>query len=172
MPINIEIKARLRDPRQTRHLAEKMADTPPRILQQTDTFYRVDQGRLKLREFPDAPAELIFYRRPDQAGPKASDYTIHRTEDGSGLGALLGAALGEAGTVRKTRTLLMAGRTRIHLDEVEGLGHFLELEVVLDEGESPADGEAEARRLMTALKINEVDLIEAAYIDLLSETGE
>jgi len=172
MPTNIEIKARLRDPRRTRQLAEKIAGTEPRLLRQTDTFFGVNQGRLKLREFPDAPAELIFYRRPDQSGPKASNYAIHRTDDGPGLRALLVAALVETGTVRKTRTLLMAGRTRIHLDEVEGLGHFLELEVVLAEGESPADGEAEAKRLMKALEIEETDLVETAYIDLLSENTD
>ena len=167
MPINIEIKARVRDPERTRRLAEDAADTPPQLLHQTDTFFVVPEGRLKLREFPDAEAELIFYHRPDQAGPKASNYAIHRTGDPDGLRALLGAALGEAGQVIKTRTLLLAGRTRIHLDEVEGLGHFLELEVVLADGESHAEGEAEAQRLMAALEIGEGDLIEAAYIDLL-----
>jgi adenylate cyclase class IV len=169
MPINIEIKARLRDPQRTCRLAETAADSPPQLLHQTDTFFQVPEGRLKLREFPDAPAELIFYRRPDQTGPKASNYAIHRTDDGPGLRALMGAALGEAGTVSKIRTLLMAGRTRIHLDKVEGLGHFLELEVVLADGDKPIDGEIEARELMATLEVEEADLVDEAYIDLLAK---
>lgn len=168
MAVNIEIKARVRDPERTRRLAESLTDSPTAILRQTDTFFRVPQGRLKLREFPDAEAELIFYHRPDRAGPKASNYSIHRTGDPAGLRTLLGLALGETGVIRKVRTLLMTGRTRIHLDEVEGLGHFLELEVVLAKGEDTIDGEAEARRLMAALEIDPSDLIEAAYIDLMA----
>ncbi len=172
MPTNIEIKARLRNPERTRRLAESNADTAARILRQTDTFFQVKHGRLKLREFPDGQAELIFYRRPDQAGPKSSDYSIVRTTDPIGLGNLLATALGKAGTVRKTRTLFMAGRTRIHLDEVENLGHFLELEVVLDEGENIDQGEAEAHRLMNILEIEADDLVDGAYIDLLSEQSD
>lgn len=169
MPTNIEIKARIADSRRARRLAEKIADEPARILRQTDTFFRVPEGRLKLREFPDEPAELIFYRRPDREGPKASDYAIWRTGDPQGLRALLALSLGEIGSVRKVRTLLMAGRTRIHLDEVEGLGSFLELEVVLDDGDDPAAGGSEARRLMATLEIQDGDLVDRAYIDLLGE---
>lgn len=173
MPVNIEIKARVRDRPRTDRLAAGAADSGPTLLRQTDTFFTSPAGRLKLREFadPGRPAELIYYRRPDRDGPKASDYAIHRTGDAAGLRALLAAALGEIGQVRKTRTLWMAGRTRIHLDEVEGLGHFLELEVVLADGESHADGEAEAQRLMAVLEIGNEDLIDRAYVDLLQDAG-
>lgn len=174
MPVNIEIKARLCDRQRTDRLAAAAADAGPILLRQVDTFFACPVGRLKLREFADRnrPAELIYYRRPDREGPKASDYAIHRTGDPAGLRALLAASLGEIGRVRKTRTLWMAGRTRIHLDEVEGLGHFLELEVVLSEGDSHADGEAEARNLMTALEITDADLVDRAYVDLLADAGE
>lgn len=173
MPTNIEIKAALRDPHRVAELARGLADTRPQVLRQDDTFFRVPRGRLKLREFEDAsPAELIFYHRADAAGPKASDYSIYRTGDPSALRAMLGAALGEIGRVRKTRTLLLAGRTRIHLDEVQNLGHFLELEVVLADGDDPGEGEQEAERLMTALEIRPDDLVEGAYLDLLAASSD
>ena len=69
--------------------------------------------------------------------------------------------------MRKHRTLYLVGRTRIHLDRVESLGHFLELEVVLAEGESPDAGVKEARALMTALGLADDQLIDGAYVDLL-----
>jgi len=77
-------------------------------------------------------------------------------------------AYGQAGRVRKHRTLFLAGRTRIHLDKVEGLGDFLELEVVLEEGESAEKGVQEAHGLMAKLGIEPSQLIEDAYVDLLS----
>jgi predicted adenylyl cyclase CyaB len=83
----------------------------------------------------------------------------------------LSLAYGQAGRVRKNRTLFFVGKTRIHLDRVEGLGDFLELEVVLEEGEQVETGEAIARDLMQKLRILPDQLIEGAYIDLLAETG-
>jgi len=81
---------------------------------------------------------------------------------------VLGQALGAAGRVRKERTLYLIGRTRVHLDRVEGLGDFLELEVVLADGEAEASGLAEARRLMAALGVDEAALVAGAYVDLLT----
>jgi adenylate cyclase class IV len=66
----------------------------------------------------------------------------------------------------------MVGNTRIHLDEVEGLGSFLELEVVLGPGESMEAGVATATGLVTELGIQESDLIQTAYIDLLESKGQ
>jgi predicted adenylyl cyclase CyaB len=169
MPANIEIKARLADPEALLETARKLATAPPEIIQQTDTFFQVSAGRLKVREFADGSGELIFYRRPDTEGPKTSDYAISRTSDGAALRQVLAAVLPVRGVVRKTRRLLMAGRTRIHLDQVEKLGSFLELEVVLDEGEDPARAEAEAADLMRRLGITSADLVSGAYIDLLEK---
>jgi adenylate cyclase class IV len=167
MPANIEIKARVADPARLMNRALALATEPPRTIRQRDTFFNVPDGRLKTREFADGTGELIFYRRPDAAGPKASDYAISPSPDAAGLRRILDAALGERGEVRKRRILLMAGRTRIHLDEVEGLGSFLELEVVLAEGEDPARGQAEAADLMERLGVAPNDLVGGAYIDLL-----
>jgi predicted adenylyl cyclase CyaB len=81
----------------------------------------------------------------------------------------LSLAYGQAGCVRKHRTLYHVGRTRVQLDRVEELGHFLELEVVLSEGEQSASGVEEAHKLMVALGIAPTQLIEGAYVDLLEQ---
>lgn len=170
MPRNVEIKARVRDMTALRAAAQDIATETPTVLHQHDVFYRVECGRLKLRRFPDGPAELIRYQRPDASGPKTSDYDIFRTDDGQGLHDLMVAALGIRGEVVKTRTLVMAGRTRIHLDEVENLGDFMELEVVLEDDEVDAVGQAEAQDLMEKLGIDSGDLVTGAYIDMI-ESG-
>ena len=167
MPANVEIKARVNNPEMLRSLAQDIADTQPEIIRQRDTFYQIPEGRLKLRDFRDGSGELIWYQRPDATGPKVSDYALSRTDDPAGLAALLARALPVIGVVTKSRTLLLAGRTRIHIDEVEDLGWFMELEVVLTEGEEAARGEEEARRLMADLGVADQDLIEGAYLDLL-----
>ncbi|MDD5219712.1 MAG: class IV adenylate cyclase, partial [Candidatus Bipolaricaulis sp.] len=94
MPRNVEIKARLRDPAAVRARAAGLSDAPAVLLDQEDTFFHIPEGRLKLRTFPDGRGELIFYRRPDQAGPKMSEYFIHRTRDSATLRDLLGRACG------------------------------------------------------------------------------
>ncbi|KAM6385893.1 adenylate cyclase CyaB-like isoform 1-T1 [Alca torda] len=86
--------------------------------------------------------------------------------------AVLGQALGVLGVVRKERLLYLVGQTRVHLDHVEGLGDFLELEVVLTEEQTLEDGERVARQLMKELGIEEQDLISGAYMDLLLAKGE
>ena len=167
MPRNVEIKAHLRNPPETSRLAAELADTQAELIEQEDVFFPTPSGRLKLRIFSPHLAELIFYQRPDQEGPKTSHYQITPTADPAGLRSALAAAYGERAVVRKVRTLLLAGRTRIHLDHVEQLGDFLELEVVLADGESIQDGEAEAHELMSKLGLSAHDLVPDAYVDLL-----
>ncbi len=172
MAQNVEIKARVVDPVAFREAVAKLTSSPGQIIHQTDTFFTVPQGRLKLRDFGDGHGELIRYQRPNASGPKISDYSISRTEDPDGLGKLLAAALPVLGVVIKERTLFLAGRTRIHFDDVQGLGWFMELEVVLADGDSPEEGETEAHRLMNALGINQDDLVQGAYLDLLVRKSE
>lgn len=169
MARNIEIKAHVADPDEMAGRAARVAEEGPWTIEQDDTFFGCRDGRLKLRDFGNGSAELIYYRRPDQAGPGQSEYRITPTEDPAGLRAVLADALGVAGRVRKQRKLYLAGRTRIHLDRVEGLGDFIEIEVVLADGESSAVGHAEADFLMDRLHIAEADLVEVAYVDLLEE---
>ena len=169
MPTNIEIKARVRDFDQIQMLAEKLSDTPVQVILQEDIFFNVEKGRLKLRILSPEQSQLIFYTRPDQEGPKRSDSYITRSPDPAGLKRVLELACGIRGVVRKTRYLYLAGQTRIHLDDVEGLGQFMELEVVLEEGQDDADGQRVAEGLMSALGVDRSDLIDGAYMDLLEK---
>src|SRR5579872_4959785 len=131
MPRNIEIKARIRRIEDTFQRAVALANKPPVEIIQDDTFFVCQAGRLKLRVFSGQEGELIFYRRSDEKGPKESFYLRSPTTDSDTLREALTLAYGQSGRVRKRRTLLLAGRSRIHLDRVEGLGDFLEIEVVL-----------------------------------------
>jgi len=165
---NVEIKAKVDDLASVRAEAQRLAEEGFVILKQEDTFFQCERGRFKLRRLPEsAEAELIYYERADAAGPRESRYLVHRTSDPQGLCAALSAALGVVGIVRKRRTLYLIGPTRVHLDEVEGLGNFVELEVVLQPDQDVSDGVAIARDLMQKLGISPTHLIDKAYIDLL-----
>ncbi len=167
MPANIEIKARVRNFADLRRGAEALSDTPAQVIPQEDTFFHVPKGRLKLRKLAPERGQLVYYERTDASGPKRSDYILADTSDPSALKAALTAALGVRGVVRKKRTLYLVGQTRLHLDEVEGLGEFVELEVVMHPEQSDAEGQAIARDLMSRLGVREEDLLEGAYMDLL-----
>ncbi len=167
MARNIEIKARIASIEALLPLAQTLAGHVPELVAQDDTFFACPHGRLKLRAFADGHGQLIAYHRADATGPKTSDYVVTPTTDPAGLRDALTRALGTAGRVVKQRTLLLAGRTRIHLDRVGGLGDFLELEVVLRDGESEADGTAEAHALLDRLRIATSQLVAGAYVDLL-----
>jgi len=169
MPTNIEIKARVRDLAGLRSRAEALSDTPVQVIPQEDIFFHTPKGRLKLRLLRPDFAQLVYYERPDQGGPKRSNYYIYETRDPEGLKTALSLALGVRGVVRKTRYLYLAGQTRIHLDNVEDLGPFMELEVVLRDGQSEAEGQSIAEDLMTRLGLRKEDLLEGAYMDLLEK---
>ena len=169
MPSNIEIKAHARNFEEIKLRAERLSDTPVQVIPQQDTFFNTPQGRLKLRVLADH-AELIYYTRPDQDGPKRSDYHITRSNDPENLKRVLELAYGVRGMVKKTRYLYLVGQTRVHLDDVDGLGQFMELEVVMRDGQSDADGHEIAEGLMSALGVERGDLIVGAYMDLLEKT--
>ena len=171
MPSNIEIKARVRDFNEIRRRAEQLSDRPVEMISQEDIFFHTPQGRLKLRVLSQDKAQLIYYTRPDQEGPKRSDYHIFLTSDPENLKRVLELAHGIRGIVRKTRYLYLVGQTRVHLDDVEGLGQFMELEVVLQDGQSDAEGQATAEDLMAALGVERSDLLEGAYMDLLESSN-
>ncbi|CCH06523.1 class IV adenylate cyclase [Achromobacter xylosoxidans] len=171
MARNIEIKARVASLAAVESLAAALSGKEPVAIAQDDTFFACPDGRLKLRVFSDGTGELIFYRRADDTGPKESFYVISPTSSPDTLRDALGLAYGVIGRVRKQRLLFMAGRTRIHLDRVEGLGEFLELEVVLRDGESAEAGMAEARELLASLRIAPEQLVSGAYLDLLAQRG-
>lgn len=167
MPRNIETKASIERIDDLLPKALAIADQGPVEIEQDDTFFRCDAGRLKLRTFSPSAGELIFYRCADQQGPKESFYQLTPTHEPDRLRETLSLAWGQIGRVQKKRTLLLVGRTRIHLDRVQGLGHFLELEVVLEEDEPLETGMQEANDIMALLGVEPSRLIEGAYLDLL-----
>lgn len=168
MPRNVEIKLRITDLAAVERRAAALADHGPEPIFQDDTFFGARHGRLKLREFADGRGELIAYDRADASGPKLSDYSIAPVADPAALREALVRALGGAGRVVKRRVLYRAGPTRIHLDRVEGLGDFLELEVVLRDAQTAADGDAVARDLLVRLGVVDAERIAGAYVDLLN----
>ena len=174
MPTNIELKARAHDVAKLIETASRLSDAPPVRLDQDDTFFATPSGRLKLRvidatDGSDRRGELIFYTRADAPGPRESAYIIASTPEPDSLRDILAAALGTAGRVRKRRMLYLAGQTRIHIDDVEGLGAFVELETVLRPGQGSDEGAAITDRIAAALGIRSVDLVDRAYVDLLRD---
>ncbi|MGB5288811.1 MAG: class IV adenylate cyclase [Ignavibacteriaceae bacterium] len=169
MPINIEIKAKINNVENIRKKIDKLNTTTPVEILQEDVFFNIVKGRLKLRIFSQGEGELIYYLRNDSAGPKRSEYHIYKTNEPKTLQRVLEYSLGIRGVVRKKRLLYLVGNTRIHLDEVEHLGFFLELEVILGKGQDEKSCYASANEIMDMLDINEKDLVDIAYIDLLEK---
>ena len=167
MPINIEIKARAENFHHQRERAAQLAHGHEEILYQEDIFFQAPKGRLKLRIFSQEKGQLISYHREDSFGPKASQYHIFETTKPIELRTVLSASLNILGCVRKKRFLYLTGQTRIHFDQVEELGPFIELEVVLKEGQNEKDGHDIATTLMKQLGISKESLLEKAYVDLL-----
>ena len=172
MARNIEIKARIDSIAELAPRVAALAQHGPEWIVQDDSFFACAQGRLKLRDFGNGCGELIAYERPDAPGPKTSDYLITPTTDPDGLRAALARALGHAGRVKKQRLLYLVGRTRVHLDRVDGLGEYLELEVVLRDGEPAEAGIEEAHALLARLDVAPEQRVAGAYVDLLrAEAG-
>jgi len=169
MPANIEIKARVHDFEGLQQKAELLSDTPCQVLHQEDTFFNCPQGRIKIRELGPEHGQVVYYLRQDVTGPKHSEYKIFETNDPAGLKLILAEAYGVRGVVSKVRYLYMIGQTRIHLDNVKGLGKFMELEVVLKADQTDADGQAIAEALMHRLGVQDRDLIDSAYMDLMEK---
>lgn len=164
---NIEIKAVLDDVWRAAATARRLSGSAPRLIEQEDVFFPVPSARLKLRTLGPDSGELIRYQRPDIAGPRVSDYTVARTSDPRMLLSILREVLGTLGTVRKKRLLFLVGQTRVHLDDVEDLGHFLEFEVVLRPGQTEEEGYSIIEHLLTEFEIDRSQLRSEAYIDLL-----
>ena len=142
------------------------------VRSQRDTFFvvpdqQVGANWLKLREVNGRRAELISYRRSSDAAPRVSDYDVVTVEDPTTWKRLLTRALGEDRVVEKERTLWLYENTRIHLDRVNGLGDYVELETVIQR-QSEEEARVETRRLMEVLHIEEPSCIVRPYRDLLS----
>ena len=169
MPANIEIKARVNDFEGLQRIAEKISDIPCQVIPQEDTFFNCPHGRLKLRILASDRGQVIFYQRQDISGPKHSEYKIYETTNPAGLKLILAEAYGVRGVVSKVRYLYLVGQTRIHMDDVQGLGKFMELEVVLKPGQTDGEGRAVAKHLMDELGVQQEDLLDSAYMDMIEK---
>ena len=167
MPANIEIKAVLTDSVSAHAIATRLSGAPAEVVDQTDIFFPCAGGRFKLRVRGPNDGELIFYDRPDGPEPRHSDYLIARTAEPWTLLEILTRTVGTSGVVRKRRSLYLVGQTRIHIDHVDGLGEYLELEVVLAPGQSDAEGQNIAMELLGHFSIDRSQCVAVAYVDLL-----
>ncbi|GMT16502.1 hypothetical protein PFISCL1PPCAC_7799, partial [Pristionchus fissidentatus] len=169
---NVEIKASVENWDELIRRAKDASGTDGTLIEQVDVFFHSQNGRLKMRSLKTdgkESHELIWYSRNDQEGPKLSTYDKIEMDQKrcDEMTLLLRHSNGVRGEVRKARLLFLVGQTRVHCDQVEGLGQFAELEVVLNDDEPIERGEEIANELMKTLGIK--DLITCAYIDLLQK---
>lgn len=163
---NIEIKSRVADPAALEERITALGAEAVWIRRQRDVFFHVPEGYLKLRGVEGEPGELIAYVRAAGTDPRPSDYDIAPVPDPARTEAVLTRALGVRGVVTKTRRLFLWRHTRIHLDEVEGLGTFLELETVAKE--IPLEtARAEAREVIVRLELDPGEFLDRPYLELL-----
>ena len=169
---NVELKAPDPDPARTLERALAAGARDQGVLRQRDTYFAVAHGRLKLREEEPGGATLIAYERPDAAAERVSHYELVAVPAPAPLLAALSAANGVSARVDKRRRLLLWDTVRIHLDEVDGLGSFLELEAVAAPGSDLAREREQIARLRELLGIAEDTLREGSYADALTASGD
>jgi adenylate cyclase, class 2 len=164
---NVELKARLPSLEAARVIADQIATARLGVQYQIDTYFACRHGRLKLRQIDAQHAQLVWYARPDETGPKASDYRLVPVANPETLKQALAAAWDILVVVEKRREIFLHHNVRIHLDDVRGLGTFLEFEAVLGGDMDTADGEAQVRSLAERFVLQPTDLLACSYSDLL-----
>lgn len=167
---NVELKARDPDPAATLAAALAHGATDEGLLRQRDTYFGAGEGRLKLRE-EDGGATLIAYARPDAATARTSAYHLAPVPDVAATIAALDAALGRTVVVAKRRRLLLWNDVRIHLDEVEDLGAWVELEAVAPPASDLTAEHAKVAELRTVLGIADERITERGYAAMLLAQG-
>jgi len=168
---NIELKARLPSLDKAREIASRLATDRLEDQHQIDTYFHCKQGRLKLREINRERAELIWYERPDQSEPKASNYCLVPMDDPAAAKQSLVAALGVRQVVEKHREIYLYDNVRIHLDRVVNLGEFLEFEAVLGPDVGAEEGNAQVKYLREQFGIASSDLLTGSYADFADEAS-
>jgi adenylate cyclase class 2 len=164
--INIEIKARCADLEKLRTVLTEIKADYKGLDRQTDTYFNVARGRLKLRQ-GSIENSLIYYERPNQARPKQSHVSLYPVENASALKQLLAAALGVREVVKKQRQIYFVQNVKFHLDVVEGLGNFVEIEATNATGRiDTAELLSQCRKYMDLLGIAQADLVDTSYADM------
>ena len=169
---NLELKARDPDPRASLERALALGADDRGEIEQRDTYFTRARGRLKLREQHPGGAELIAYRRNDMPAARVSDYHLVPATEPAALRQALDAALGTLVVVKKRRRLLIWEDVRIHLDDVDGLGRFLELEAVAPPGSDLEPERRNLERLRDELHVDDAALVPDSYSDLLLDAPE
>jgi len=164
---NLELKARCADLAGARDAIHRLGADAAGLENQTDTYFHVAHGRLKLREIDSQPAVLIWYDRPNESAARLSNYHLVPAPDPALLKTALTAALGVKGAVRKRREIHLWHNVRIHLDEVMHLGTFVEFEAVLGPGADAATAQARLDELCRVLHVQPADRLALSYADLL-----
>lgn len=166
--LNIEIKARCTNAEKIRNTLKNLNATYGGKDHQIDTYFNVERGRLKLRE-GDIENFLIHYQREDERGPKESQVFLARTSRGDGVKDVLSACLGIFVTVEKTREIFFIDNVKFHLDEVQELGSFVEIEArgSLDATDKNVLA-AQCSHYRELFEIAEEDLLSRSYSDLVS----
>ena len=167
MPVNIEIKAQCTD---HEFVENKLKELTARFMgtdHQLDTYFSVGKGRLKLRE-GNIENNLIYYHRADQSGPKKSDVLLYSTGEDHALKEILVQVLGTKTVVDKERHIYFIDNVKFHIDIVKGLGQFVEIEAIGEEGQED-ELEKQCRYYMTVLRIPDDALIDRSYSDMLME---
>ena len=163
---NLELKVRVADLDAVLDRARSLGARDQGLRQDVDTYFQVPSGRLKLRQTGGQPGgTLIAYRRQDEPGSRYSDYRLVDVVDAAGLLAALADTLGIRAVVAKQRHLLLYGATRIHLDRVDGLGCFVELETVLS-GQDAREAATEHDFIRRALELDAAEPVSVSYGDL------
>lgn len=166
--INIEIKARCFHPEKVEAFLLSNGARYVGLDHQKDTYFQVPSGRLKLRQ-GNIENSLIYYQRPNQEGPKQSDFSLSKITDGATTEAVLAKALGVKVVVDKYRKIFYIDNVKFHLDEVPGLGSFVEIEAgnLADPSKTVEDLQAQCQYYMQAFNIADADLIHHSYSDML-----
>jgi adenylate cyclase class 2 len=164
---NIELKARNPDPARSLTACVTLGAEDHGVLEQRDTYFHATRGRLKLREETGSTAHLIAYERADLLDRRESRYRIIEVEDAAELRLALAETLGIKVVVSKRRRLLIWRDVRIHLDEVQNLGDFIEFEAIVVSGRELATAESLVEDLRGKLCIAAADLVAGSYSDLV-----
>ena len=164
---NIEIKAKYRKSDKTQRVLEKIGARFERVEMQTDTYFNVENGKLKIRERDSGLSQLIQYFRKDDERPKPSYYEIVHLRNVKKVKETLTREYGIRAIVRKKRDIWTWKNVRIHFDAVEDLGHFLEFEAVIEKDTDDEEGYRKLKRMMKKFGITRKDLVSHSYGDLI-----
>ena len=164
MPQNLELKARIASVSNAVRVVHRLKAQRKGVLRQRDIYFKVSRGRLKLRTINNRSAELIFYKRPNKKGCRYSEYFILPVSNAKLTNELCSAAFGQKVIVDKKRRLFLFKNSRIHLDEVHGLGTFVEFEVLVKHGKRQAQKLLEL--LSVEFGIQRTATIAVSYSDL------